>query len=198
MTEYYLTEGQRELKKKGISVPYEMTYLEGALMEEYLQDMQAVQEFARLNRYAILDELAKGMKWKIQERTECVHNYIDTAEDNRILRKGAISAKKGEPVIIPINMRDGILLGVGKGNADWNYSAPHGAGRKMKREDVKIRFTVSQFKAEMKGIYSSCIGKGTLDEAPFAYRNRKEIEEQVSDTVEIRKRIKPVYNFKSE
>lgn len=198
VTEYYLTEGQRELKKKGISVPYEMTYLEGALMEEYLQDMQAVQEFARLNRYAILDELAKGMKWKIQERTECVHNYIDAAGDNMILRKGAISARKGEPVVIPINMRDGILLGVGKGNADWNYSAPHGAGRKMKREDVKTRFTVSQFKAEMKGIYSSCIGKGTLDEAPFAYRNRKEIEEQVSDTVEIRKRIKPVYNFKAE
>lgn len=198
VTEYYLTEGQRELKKRGISVPYEMTYLEGTLMEEYLQDMQAVQEFAGLNRHAILDELAKGMKWKIQERTECVHNYIDASGDDMILRKGAISAKEGESVIIPINMRDGILLGVGKGNADWNYSAPHGAGRKMKREDVKARFTVSQFKAEMNGIYSSCIGKSTLDEAPFAYRNLKEIEGQISDTVEIRKRIKPVYNFKAE
>ena len=168
------------------------------MLTEYLQDIQAVQEFAKLNRRAILDELAKGMKWKIQERTECVHNYIDASGDDMILRKGAISAKEGESVIIPINMRDGILLGVGKGNADWNYSAPHGAGRKMKREDVKARFTVSQFKAEMNGIYSSCIGKSTLDEAPFAYRNLKEIEGQISDTVEIRKRIKPVYNFKAE
>ncbi len=198
MTEYYLAEGQKELKKRGISVPYEMTYLEGALMEKYLRDIQAVQEFARLNRCAILDELAKGMKWKIQEQISSMHNYIDNVGDNMILRKGAISAREGEPVIIPINMRDGILLGVGKENADWNYSAPHGAGRKMKREDVKTRFTISQFKTEMKGIYSSCIGKGTLDEAPFAYRNLTEIEEQIGDTVEIRKRLKPVYNFKAE
>ncbi len=198
VTEYYLTEGQWELKKRGISVPYEMTYLEGVLMEEYLQDIQAVQEFAKLNRHAILDELAKGMKWKIQEQISSAHNYIDDIGDNMILRKGAISAKQGEPVIIPINMRDGILLGVGKGNADWNYSAPHGSGRRMKREEVKTRYTVSQFKTEMKGIYSSCIGKETLDEAPFAYRNRKEIEGQIGDTVEIRKKLKPIYNFKAE
>lgn len=197
MTEYYLAEGQKELKKKGISVPYETTYLEGALMEEYLQDIQIVQDFAELNRRAILDELAKGMKWKIQEQISSVHNYIDDAGDSMVLRKGAISAREGEPVIIPINMRDGILLGIGKGNADWNYSAPHGAGRKMKREDVKTRFTVSQFKAEMKGIYSSCIGKDTLDEAPFAYRNLTEIEGQIGDTVKIKKRIRPVYNFKA-
>lgn len=162
VTEYYLTEGQKDLKKRGISVPYEMTYLEGALMEKYLQDIQIVQEFAELNRYAILDELAKGMKWKIQEQISSVHN-----------------------------------LGVGKGNADWNYSASHGAGRRMKREEVKTRYTVSQFKTEMKGIYSSCIGKDTLDEAPFAYRNLKEIEGQIGDTVEIRKRLKPIYNFKA-
>ncbi len=197
VTEYYLAEGQKELKKRGISVPYEMTCLEGALMEEYLQDIQVVQKFAELNRYAILDELAKGMKWKIEEQISSVHNYMDDAGDHMILRKGAISAREGEPVIMPINMRDGILLGVGKGNADWNYSAPHGAGRKMKREDVKTRFTVAQFKTEMKGIYSSCIGKGTLDEAPFAYRNLTEIEGQIGDTAEIRKRLKPVYNFKA-
>ncbi len=114
------------------------------------------------------------------------------------MRKGAVSARAGEPVIIPVNMRDGILLGIGRGNADWNDSAPHGVGRKMKREEVKTRYTVSQFKAEMKGIYSSCIGKSTLDEAPFAYRNLEEIEGQITDTVEIRKRIRPVYNFKAE
>lgn len=198
VAEYYLSEGQKELKKKGISVPYELTFLEGALMRQYLQDIQAVQEFADLNRAAILDELEKGMKWKIQEQISSVHNYIEDSGEKIILRKGAISARKGETVIIPVNMRDGILLGVGKGNADWNYSAPHGAGRKMKREDVKARFTVSQFKTEMKGIYSSCIGKGTLDEAPFAYRNLQEIEEQIGDTTKIRSRIKPVYNFKAE
>lgn len=198
VTEYYLAEGQKELKKRGISVPYEMTCLEGVLMEKYMQDIQIVQDFAELNRCAILDEMAKGMKSKIQEQISSVHNYMDDAGDHMILRKGAISAREGEPVIIPINMRDGILLGVGKGNADWNYSAPHGAGRKMKREDVKARFTVSQFKTEMKGIYSSCIGKGTLDEAPFAYRNLTEIEGQIGETVEIRKRLKPVYNFKAE
>ena len=103
----------------------------------------------------------------------------------------------GADVIIPINMRDGILLGVGKGNADWNYSAPHGSGRRMKREEVKTRYTVSQCKTEMKGIYSSCIGKDTLDEAPFAYRNLTEIEGQIGDTVKIKKRIRPVYNFKA-
>lgn len=198
VTEYYLAEGQKELKKQGISVPYELTYLEGRLLEEYLQDVQTVQEFASLNRYAILDELARGMKWKIEEQISSVHNYIEETETGMILRKGAISARKGEPVIIPVNMRDGLLLGTGKGNADWNYSAPHGAGRKMKREEVRSRFTLSQFKTEMKGIYSSCISKNTLDEAPFAYRNLEEIERQIGDTAEITKRIKPVYNYKAE
>lgn len=198
VTEYYLAEGQKELKKKGISVPYEMTYLEGTLMEAYLHDVQVVQGFAALNREAMLDELVKGMKWKVQEEITSVHNYIEDSENGAILRKGAISAKKEEPVIIPVNMRDGILLGLGKGNNDWNNSAPHGAGRKMKREEVKARFTVSQFKSEMNGIYSSCIGKETLDEAPFAYRNLAEIEEWIGDTVEITKRLRPVYNFKAE
>lgn len=198
VTEYYLAKGQKELKKQGISIPYELTYLEGALMEAYLQDIQTVQEFAELNRYAILDELAGRMKWKIEERISSVHNYIEESEDGRILRKGAVSAKKGEPVVIPINMRDGILLGTGRGNADWNVSAPHGAGRRMKREEVRAKFTVSQFKTEMKGIYSPSISKDTLDEAPFAYRSLEEIEKQIKDTVEISKRMKPVYNFKAE
>lgn len=207
VTEYYLREGQKSLKAQGISVPYELTYLEGDLMEEYLQDIQIVQEFAELNRAAILDELTKGMKWKIGEVISSVHNYIDVPEDGEIeknhkgkeglLRKGAVSAKAGETVIIPVNMRDGILLGMGLGNEDWNQSAPHGAGRLMKREEVKSRYTVSQYKAEMKGIYSSCINKDTLDEAPFAYRGIEEIEEAVKDTVEIRDILKPVYSFKA-
>ena len=113
------------------------------------------------------------------------------------MRKGAISAREGEKVVIPINMRDGILLGIGKGNPDWNYSAPHGSGRILKRSEVKNQYTVSCFKKEMKGIYCSCIGKETLDEAPFAYRNMEMIKEAVEDTVDITQVLHPVYNFKA-
>ena len=203
VTEYYLNEGQKYLKSKGLSVPYEVTWLEGTLMENYLNDLQAVQEFASLNRAVILDELVRGMKWKVLDSQECIHNYVDVSEDtietfgSPMLRKGAISAKNNEKVIIPINMRDGIILGTGRGNTDWNCSAPHGSGRIMKREDIKNHYTVSSFKSEMKGIYSSCIGKETLDEAPFAYRALDEIAEVIGETVTIHKVIRPVYNFKA-
>ena len=197
VTEYYLTEGQKELKNKDIIVPYELTYLEGALLEHYLHDLEIVQEFAALNREIIIAEILKGMKWKKMDTYSCIHNYVDFSHDTPILRKGAISARKNEPVIIPINMRDGILLGTGLGNPDWNYSAPHGAGRIMKRENVKESFTVSSFKTAMKGIYSSCISKDTLDEAPFAYRNLESIKEAIVDTVAVEKIIKPIYNYKA-
>lgn len=197
VTEYYLNEGQKYLKANGISAPYEMTWLEGELMHKYLEDAQLVQEYAKVNREAIIDEIIKGMKWKILDMTICIHNYVDVAGDAKILRKGAVSAKAGEKVIIPINMRDGIILGTGLGNEGWNESAPHGAGRIMNREAVKHTFTVSDFKKEMKGIYSSCIAKDTLDEAPFAYRNVSEIAEAIKDTVTIEKILKPVYNFKA-
>ena len=137
------------------------------------------------------------MKWKVHETTSCIHNYVDFNGETPILRKGAISAKVGEPVIIPINMRDGILLGTGLGNEEWNCSAPHGAGRILKREDVKKSYTLSSFKSEMKGIYSSCISKDTLDEAPFAYRSIDEIKDAIAETVTIDKIIKPIYNFKA-
>ena len=194
VTEHYLREGQKLLKSKGIEVPYELTYLEGTLMEDYLHDLQIVQQFATLNREIILNELVKGMKWKILDTYSCIHNYIDSA---LMLRKGAISAKEGEQVIIPINMKEGILLGTGLGNKDWNFSAPHGAGRIMKREDVKQNFTLSAYKSEMKGIYSSCINKDTLDEAPFAYRCMEDIKETIQDTVTITNIIRPIYNFKA-
>jgi len=197
VTEFYLTQGQKMLKERGEEIPYELTYLEGELKEQYLHDLQIVQEFAALNREVIINEIVKGMKLKVQDSFSCIHNYVELAADNAILRKGAISAKNGENVIIPINMRDGILLGTGLGNDDWNCSAPHGAGRIMKREDIASHFTVSAFKAEMKGIYSSCIGKGTLDEAPFAYRNINEITEAIGETVCITKHIQPMYNFKA-
>ena len=203
VTEYYLNEGQKQLKEKGIAVPYELTWLEGPLMSDYLHDLQIVQQFATLNREIILDELVKGMKWKVMDSYECIHNYMDASEEtittfgSPMLRKGAISAKAGEKVIIPINMRDGILLGIGLGNTTWNCSAPHGSGRIMKREEVKNSFTLSSFKAEMKGIYSSCINKDTLDEAPFAYRTIEDITEVIGDTVTINQIIRPVYNFKA-
>lgn len=197
VAEHYLKEGQKYLKERGISVPYELTYLEGELMDRYLHDIQAVQRFAELNRKAILDELAKGMKWKVEKVYSIPHNYVDTSDEEMIIRKGAISARKGEPAVIPIHMKAGILVGEGLGNADWNQSAPHGSGRVMKREDVKANHTVSQFKAEMKGVYCSCIGKETLDESPFAYRGLKEIIENSSDTVEVTEILKPVYNFKA-
>lgn len=203
VTDYYQAEGQKYLKSRGIEIPIELTWLEGKLMEDYLHDLLIVQEFASLNRAIILDELIKGMKWKVIDSYECIHNYVDasteTVQDfgSPMLRKGAISAKSGEKVIIPINMRDGILLGRGLGNNEWNCSAPHGSGRIMKREDVKSNFTVSAFKSEMKGIYSSCIGKDTLDEAPFAYRAIEDIADAIGETVIIDRVIKPVYNFKA-
>ncbi len=201
VTDYYLNAGHKILKEGNMEVPYELTYLTGELMDQYIHDLQVVQTFASLNREIIVSELCHGMKWKIQDSYSCIHNYIESPDTSynkqAILRKGAISAKEGEPVIIPINMRDGILLGTGLGNADWNASAPHGAGRIMKREDVKTTFTVSQYKTAMKGIYSSCIGKATLDEAPFAYRNLADIREAIKDTVQIDKIIKPIYNFKA-
>lgn len=196
VTEYYLREGQKILQEQGIKIPYELTYLSGDLMENYLHDIQVVQTFAELNRACILDELANGMKWKVEEEFSIPHNYVEQTDDVRMLRKGAISAKKGETVAISIHMKAGILLGKGLGNAEWNESAPHGSGRIMNREEIRKQHTVAQFKAEMKGIYCSCIGKETLDEAPFAYRGMEEIAEQIQDTVKVQKILKPIYNFK--
>ena len=191
---YYTQIANTCLKEQGKEVPYYMSYLEGENKTAYLEDVQAIQHYAEWNRQAIVREILKGMKWKALEQFSVMHNYVD---DFGILRKGAISARKGEPVVIPANMRDGVILGVGRGNADWNCSAPHGSGRKLKREDVKNQYTVSEFKKEMKGIYSSCVGAGTLDEAPFAYRSITEIAGLVIDTVEITGMMKPVYNFKA-
>ncbi len=200
ITDFYLDQGRRDLRKRNVAIPYELTYIEGSLMEDYLHDIRLAQEFAALNRLAMIDEIAKGIGWKTETPYSCVHNYIDFSNEESpapILRKGATSAKNGEGVVIPINMRDGVILGTGKGNREWNYSAPHGSGRVMKREDVKKNFTVSSFKAQMKGIYCSCISQGTLDEAPFAYRTLEDIRKAVEETVSVDKIIRPVYNFKA-
>ena len=194
VAEYYTKLASTCLKEQGMEVPYYMSYLEGDNKTAYLEDVQVIQQYAEWNRQIIVREILKGMKWKAMEQFSVPHNYLD---DSGILRKGAISARQGEAVVIPANMRDGVILGIGKGNADWNYSAPHGSGRKLKREDVKNQYTVSEFKKEMKGIYSSCVGADTLDEAPFAYRSIGNIVGQIRDTVEVTEILKPVYNFKA-
>ena len=198
VADYYTEAARRRLANMGMDVPYEMSYVEGSLMDDYLHDVSIATTYASLNREIILQEILKGMKWKEVERYESIHNYIGVLPDGtKILRKGAASACEGETVIIPINMRDGVILGVGKGNPDWNYSAPHGSGRVLRRDEVKNHYTVSAFKNDMKGIYSSSIGTGTLDEAPVAYRGIDEIVDVISDSVEVREIVKPVYNFKA-
>lgn len=204
VTDHYLQLGQKDLKEKGIlDVPYELTWLEEDLMKQYIHDVGVVSYYAYINRRAIINDIIKHMKLKFTSIINTAHNYI-TEEDEynedagvKILRKGAIAAYQGYKIIIPINMKDGIIIGEGLGNRDWNFSAPHGAGRIMNRTDVKSNFTVSQFKSEMKGIHCTCIGKDTLDEAPFAYRGIDEIKEAISETVRIDKILKPVYNYKA-
>ncbi|MDR0937652.1 MAG: RtcB family protein [Oscillospiraceae bacterium] len=172
-----------------------LAYVEGQMLEDYLHDMAIAQSFADLNRKAIAREIVKNMKLKVDDEFTTIHNYIDI--EAKILRKGAISARAGERVLIPMNMRDGSLLCTGKGNADWNESAPHGAGRLMSRKSAKESITLTAFKSDMEGIYSSTVGKSTLDEAPGAYKPMEEIVSRVGDTVDIVKTIKPLYNYKA-
>ncbi len=172
-----------------------LSYLENDDMRDYLHDMQIVQKFADDNRKRIIDKITTTMGGKVQSTINTIHNYIDI--DSMILRKGAISAREGEVVVIPLNMRDGMLICRGKGNADWNYSAPHGAGRLYSRSKAKSVFSVEQYRESMQGIYTTCIGEGTLDEAPFVYKDYEEIMTNVEPTVEILERITPIYNFKA-
>lgn len=176
-------------------VPFELAYLEGRQFADYVHDMEIMQEYADLNRKAIADEILKGMKWKALSSFTTIHNYLDT--ERMILRKGAVSAQKGEMLLIPMNMRDGSLLCEGLGNEDWNYSAPHGAGRIFSRKDAKDNITLTQFKQAMQGIYSTSISRNTIDESPQAYKPMRDIVDQIGDTVKICSLLKPVYNFKA-
>ena len=175
----------RELKKlestKRITVPKNLAYVSGQLFEDYIHDMKIVQHFAVLNRRAMMTEIIRGMKLTPVEQFTTTHNYIDT--ENMILRKGSVSAQAGEKLIIPINMRDGSLICTGKGNPDWNFSAPHGAGRLMSRGEAKQSFTVSEFKKQMEGIYTTSVSQGTLDECPMAYKGMNDILDNIGDTV---------------
>ena len=195
---YYQEEGYQALclAPQGQSkIPRTLAYVEGELFKNYLHDMKLVQRFAELNRQAMMDELVKGMKLHVVEQFTTVHNYIDT--EAMVLRKGAVYAKAGETLLIPINMRDGSLICTGKGNDDWNQSAPHGAGRLMSRSAAKQSFTVSEFKKQMKGIFTTSVSQETLDECPMAYKGMEDIIGNIKETAEITRRLQPIYNFKA-
>lgn len=178
-------------------IPFELAYVTDDLYNDYIHDMRIVQAHAKCNREKIARVLLKQAKLHEVERFDTIHNYIDT--ENMVLRKGSISAQAGEKVIIPINMRDGSIIAIGKGNPDWNYSAPHGAGRLYSRSDTKEKFSVSEYKETMKqaGIFTTSVGAGTLDECPMAYKSLDSIVDNIGDTVEIVDIIKPIYNFKA-
>ena len=177
------------------SIPKELAYLYGESFENYIHDIKIVQEFATFNRMAMMNEILTAMKLKTTNEFTTIHNYIDT--ENMILRKGSVSARDGERLIIPINMRDGSLICVGKGNDDWNQSAPHGAGRLMSRSKAKENVSLEEFENSMKGIYSTSVCESTIDESPMAYKPIDEIIENVADTVKIEQIIKPCYNYKA-
>lgn len=190
---------ESEIKKlksvKRTDIPKHLAYVDGQAFDDYIHDMRIAQHFASTNRHAIVDVIVKNMGFHVADSFTTIHNYIDL--DNMILRKGAVSAQVGERLIIPINMRDGSLICVGKGNPEWNCSAPHGAGRLMSRADAKHSFTVSEFKKEMNGIFTTSVGRDTLDECPMAYKPMEAILDNISDTVEVQKIIRPIYNFKA-
>jgi len=176
-------------------VPKDLSYLEGELFNDYIADMKLAQQFAHDNRQTIARIIAEQMKWEYRNQFDTVHNYIDV--DAMILRKGAVRAAAGEQLVIPMNMRDGSFICIGKGNADWNESAPHGAGRIFSRTAAMKNLSMDDFKETMSGIWTTSVSQETLDEAPMAYKPMQEIAEQIGETVEIQKRIVPVYNFKA-
>jgi len=183
--------------KSKVAIDKGLAYLVDDLMQNYLHDMDIMQEFAVANRKAMLETIVDKMGGRIISQITSTHNYIDMRFGSIILRKGAISAREGEELVIPLNMRDGLLVCVGKGNPDWNYSAPHGAGRLYSRSKAKQILSLDDYKECMKGVFSTCINYDTLDEAPFAYKDYKEIMELIEPTVDIKQRLVPIYNFKA-
>lgn len=182
-------------KEHELDIPKDLAYVEGKLFDDYIHDMKLTQQFAVLNRKAMVDVILEGMGLTAVDIFTTIHNYIDT--DAMILRKGSVSAKKGEKLLIPINMRDGSLICVGTGNEDWNCSAPHGAGRLMSRRAALNTLSMEEFQKEMEGVYTTCVVPDTLDESPMAYKSIEEIVSQIGPTAIIVERIRPVYNFKA-
>lgn len=185
----------KDFKVKNPTLPHDLCYLYGSFMDDYLHDVDICQKFAERNRAKMAEIILDRCGWTAVETFQTIHNYIDVGE--MILRKGSVSAKLGEKLLIPINMRDGSLICIGKGNEDWNFSAPHGAGRLMSRTAAFERLTMEEYEKEMDGIYSTCVLPDTLDESPMAYKSMDEIIENIGPTADIVRRIKPIYNFKA-
>ena len=177
------------------TMPEDLCYLSGQYLEDYLHDVEICQRFAGRNREKMAEILLQKTSLSAGESFHTIHNYIDTEE--MILRKGSIAAHKGEKVLIPINMRDGSVLAIGKGNPEWNYSAPHGAGRLMSRTAAKNNLSMEEYKESMKGIYTSSVCEATIDEAPMAYKSLEDIIDVIKESVEIIDVMKPIYNFKA-
>ena len=192
-----IKELHRNFRQTAPDLPLDLCFLHGKYSQDYLYDMKICQEFADENRHMIARMIIDNYGFKPLGEFTTVHNYID--HDSNIVRKGAVSAKKDERLIIPINMRDGSLICIGKGNDDWNQSAPHGAGRRFSRTEAFNRFTVEEFEKAMSdaGIYTTCVNHSTLDESPFAYKGMEDIVSNIGPTAEIVKVVKPVYNFKA-
>ncbi|MBQ6559987.1 MAG: RtcB family protein [Erysipelotrichaceae bacterium] len=186
-----------EIKEKAkTEIPKELAYVRGKLFDDYIHDMKIMQEYADINRKTMMEIIVEGMNLTITDQFTTIHNYIDT--DAMILRKGAVSAKEGQKLLIPMNMRDGSLICIGKGNEDWNCSAPHGAGRIISRSKAFQTLSVEEFSRQMEGIYTTTANANTLDESPMAYKDMGDIIANITDTAEIIRTIKPVYNFKAE
>ncbi len=185
--------------KKGradkLPVHKDLAYVTGSLFDDYIYDMKIIQHFAHLNRLAMVDVIMENLNLTEIERFTTIHNYIDT--ENMILRKGAVAAHKGQKLLIPINMRDGALICTGKGNSDWNNSAPHGAGRLMSRKKAFENLSIDSYRRQMSGIFTTSVNRATLDESPMAYKPMDEIIANITPTADIYKQIKPVYNFKA-
>ncbi len=186
---------QRVAAKKRRDLPRDLACLEGQDMKDYLHDMHIMQQYAVQNRKAIADQIINEMGWQVEESFTTIHNYIDL--NTMILRKGAVSASKGEKLLIPLNMRDGSLICIGKGNPDWNQSAPHGAGRIMSRTEARRTITLHDFEETMTGIYSTSVHRNTLDEAPMAYKSLDSLREYLHETADVVQHLKPIYNFKA-
>lgn len=196
------THYQKIAQDKHPELPKDLAYVEGEDFDNYVHDMRIMQRFALLNRKAMADVICRNMEWSTgvsnwnaENSFTTTHNYVDL--DNMILRKGAVSAQAREKLIIPFNMKDGSVICVGKGNADWNYSAPHGAGRICSRGDAKRNFSMDEFKEKMQGVYSSCVNEATIDESPMAYKPFQEIVDNMKDTVDVVTRLMPIYNYKA-
>lgn len=184
-----------EVYESETPIPEDLCYLSGKYLEDYLFDVMICQRFARRNREKMAEVILERTGIVGGEAFHTIHNYIDTEE--MILRKGAIAAHKGEKVLIPINMRDGSVLAIGKGNPEWNYSAPHGAGRVMSRTKAKNTLSMEEYKETMKGIYTTSVNENTLDEAPMAYKSLEDIIDVIRESVDVIDVMKPIYNFKA-